>query len=383
MTELIAKVLLVEDSPSDARLIEQTLIDINPRGFEVVLAGRLDEALVRLQSERFDVVLLDLGLPDSIGIETLVRASAAAPQMPIVVLTGADDEAILLEAIRRGSQDYLVKSHVDGQIVANSIRYAIQRKKVEEELKSLNEELERRVAKRTAVAERRAKQLRQLAAELTLAERREQKRLAQILHDGLQQTLVAAKFSLALIEHGNDVRQAVKETENLINEAIEISRSLTAELSPPMLHQGGLVPSLKWLTRWFHDRHGLMVKLTARDDMEPMPEEVVIQLFQSIREILFNVVKHSGVQKACVEVVQREGRIYVSIEDDGAGFDTNHLRTEGGSSGGFGLFSISERVSFLGGQMDIQSAPGKGSRLNLAVPYSASKSFTKAYHKVC
>jgi PAS domain S-box-containing protein len=240
------------------------------------------------------------------------------------------------------------------------------------ELRSLNEELELRVAERTAVAERRAEQLRQLAAELTLAEQREQKRLAQVLHDGLQQTLVAAKFNLALIERGK--KEAVAETEILINEAIEISRSLTAELSPPMLHQGGLVPSLKWLTRWFHDRHGLTVKLTARNDMEPMPEEVIVQLFQSIRELLFNVVKHSGVQAACVEVAQREGRIFVSIEDDGAGFDTRHLRAKGGSSGGFGLFSISERISFLGGQMEIQSVPGKGSRFKLVVPYSAAKS---------
>jgi signal transduction histidine kinase len=372
MTELIAKVLLVEDSPSDTRLIEKALFDISPRGFDVTQSGRLDEAIAKLQTERFDVVLLDLGLPDCMGIETLVRASAAAPQMPIVVLTGSDNESISLEAIRRGSQDYLVKSHVDGQIVANSIRYAIQRKKAEEELKSLNEELERRVAERTAMAERRAEQLRQLASELTLAERREQKRLAQVLHDGLQQTLVAIKFNLALIERSNNVHQAVEETAGLINEAIEISRSLTAELSPPMLHQGGLVPSLKWLTRWFFDRHGLTINLTARMDMESMPEEVVIQLFQSIREVLFNVVKHAGVQTARVDVAQHDGEIHVSIEDEGAGFDLSRLRAEGGSSGGFGLFSISERISYLGGQMEILSAPGKGSRLNLMVPYLRS-----------
>lgn len=260
--------------------------------------------------------------------------------------------------------------------MANSIHYAIQRKKAEEELKSLNEDLEHRVAERTAVAERRAGQLRQLAAELTLAEQRERMRLAQILHDGLQQTLVAAKINLKLVEklveHDSEARQAVAEVANLIDEAIETSRSLTAELSPPMLHQGGLIPSLSWLIRWLRDRHGLIVELTARDDMEPMPEGVIIPLFQSIREVLFNVVKHAGVSTARVEVVQRKGWIYVSIEDRGAGFDTSHLRAEGGSSGGFGLFSISERLSLLGGQMEIHSSPGHGSRLKLVVPYSAS-----------
>jgi signal transduction histidine kinase len=368
------RVLLVEDSPSDARLIQQILLENTSNDFEVELAEQLDQALARLQSERFDVILLDLGLPDCTGIETLVRASAAAPQMPIVVLTGADDKVTSLEAIKRGGQDYLVKSHADGQIIANSIRYAIQRKKIEEELRSLNEVLEHRVAERTAVAESRSEQLRQLAAELILAERREQKRLAQILHDGLQQALVAAKYNLVLIERGN--REATRETAKLIDEAIEISRSLTAELSPPMLHQGGFVPSLKWLMRWFKERHGLAVDLVAQEDMEPMPEEVIIQLFQSIREILFNVAKHAGVKTARVKAAQRDGCIFISVEDEGAGFDPSRLRTEGGSAGGFGLFSISERVGHLGGQMEINSAPGRGSGLNLIVPYSKFKSST-------
>jgi len=372
MTSARLKVLLVEDSPSDARLIQHSLLHHKPQVFEVSLVGRLEEALARLAAERFDVVLLDLGLPDCMGIDTLVRTSAAAPRVPIVVLTGADDQVTSLEAIRRGSQDYLVKSHSDGQIIANAIRYAIERKQAEERLKSLNEELEYRVAERAAVAERRTEQLRQLAAELTLAEQRERRRLALILHDGLQQTLAAAKLNLTRIERGHDVREAAALAAGLIDEAIQTSRSLTAELSPPMLQHGGLVPSLKWLIHWFGERHGLKVTLTALDDMEPLPEEVILLLFHSIRELLFNIVKHAGVKTARVEVTQRDSRICVSIEDEGVGFDPSQLRTLGGSSGGFGLLSISERLSFLGGQIGIDSTPGHGSRFNLVMPYSAT-----------
>jgi signal transduction histidine kinase len=128
---------------------------------------------------------------------------------------------------------------------------------------------------------------------------------------------------------------------------------------------------LKWLARWFKEKHGLVVELGIQDELEPMPEEVIIQLFQFIREILFNVAKHAGVKTARVKAAQRDGRIFVSIEDEGAGFDPSHLRTEGGNSGGFGLFSINERIGFLGGQMEINSAPGRGSLLNLAIPYPA------------
>ncbi len=367
------RVLLIEDSPSDARLIKLSLLEDRSHAFEVTREESLDDAIVRLQTERFDVILLDLGLPDSTGIDTLVRTSAAAPQLPIVVLTGSEDHEISLEAIRRGSQDYLIKGHVDGNVVANAIRHSIERKQAAEELKALNEQLEYRVAERTAVAERRTEQLRRLAAELTLAEQRERGRLAQVLHDGLQQTLVAAKFSLSLIGQGGDVQQETKAVADLIDEAIETSRSLTAELSPPMFRHGGLIVSLKWLAQWFGERHGLKVELKAREDMNGVPEEVIILLFQSVRELLFNVVKHSGIKAARVDVTERNNWITVSIKDEGKGFDPRQLRAEGGSSSGFGLFSISERLSFLGGQMEIHSAPGKGSRFDLVIPYSSPK----------
>jgi PAS domain S-box-containing protein len=243
-----------------------------------------------------------------------------------------------------------------------------------QELYVLNEELELRVKERTAVAERRAVQLQELAAELELAEQRERRRLAMILHDGLQQILVAAKLNLGVLPRAGDLHNATKEIMGLIDEAIEMSRSLTAELGPPMLIRGGMGASLRWLVRWFHGKHGFTVKLTAPEEMTPMPEEVSILLFRSVRELLFNVVKHAGSTVACVDVVQQGGCIQVSVSDDGIGFDPTQIRGEGGSSGGFGLFSISERLSFLRGKMEIDSALGRGSRFVLTVPYASESS---------
>jgi PAS domain S-box-containing protein len=258
----------------------------------------------------------------------------------------------------------------DGQIygIASISHDITERKRVEEELYILNQTLEDRVTERTLEAEQRALQLRQLAAELTLAEQRERQRISLVLHDGLQQILVAAKFQIALLGKTKDVPKLAAELTEMIDNGIETSRSLTAELSPPILRQGGLVPALEWLVGWMRDKHGLTVRLASHVKIESAPEEVVILLFQSVRELLFNTAKHAGVRTARVEVMQEAGRIRVLVEDEGRGFDPIQLTKEGAKSRGMGLFSIQERLSYLGGSMKIDSAPGRGSRFELTTP---------------
>jgi CheY-like chemotaxis protein len=216
----------------------------------------------------------------------------------------------------------------------------------------------------------RSEQLRQLTGQLTVAEQRERQRLAQVLHDGLQQILVAAKYRLAFIERDSDLHSAKNEVSELIYDAIETSRSLTAELSPPVLLQGSLVPALEWLARWMRDKHGLDVSLTAHKKIKLLTNEAVLLLFQSVRELLFNVVKHSGVKKACVEVDRVDGGILIAVEDKGVGFDMNQLHTKGDLLSGTGLLSMQERISYMGGHMEIDSAPGQGSRHKLIAPIS-------------
>jgi PAS domain S-box-containing protein len=246
------------------------------------------------------------------------------------------------------------------------------RKNFERQLQELNNTLEKQVEERTAELERRALQLRQLMAELTLAEQRERQHLSQVLHDGLQQILVAAKYQLALVPRSRNVAQSANQVEELIADAIETSRSLSAELSPPILFKEDLVSALEWLVRWMRDKHGLDVDLIARKKIEPFTQAVLILLFQSARELLFNVVKHAGVKKARIEIDRQDGRIQITIEDEGAGFDMNKLETgEAQRCGSIGLLSIRERLSHIGGSMEIDSAPGRGSRFRLIVPFSS------------
>jgi CheY-like chemotaxis protein len=122
------KILLVEDNPGDARLIEEMIKEEGTAKFELVHVKSLAEALESLGANSFDSVLLDLGLPDSSGLDTLIRVHNQAPDMPIVVLTGLADEAVSAEALRQGANDYLVKGRVDSNVLVRAMRYATQSK---------------------------------------------------------------------------------------------------------------------------------------------------------------------------------------------------------------------------------------------------------------
>ncbi len=253
------RMLLVEDSPSDAELLQAHLSGAVPERHTVVCAATLGEAIARARAEPFDVVLLDLSLPDCTGQETVVRARAAWPELPIVVLTGANDEAMGFEAIRHGVQDFLVKGQAGGQLIARALHYAIERKRSETKILRMNRELELRVAERTA-------QLRQLALELTLVEQRERRRIASLLHDNLQQLLVFSHLSVGSAQANAtdpDLKGNLERVERTLADSIEVARSLAAELSPPALYSHGLAAAVRWFAGSLRAMTGLNVAVTA------------------------------------------------------------------------------------------------------------------------
>ncbi|MCK4821217.1 PAS domain S-box protein, partial [bacterium] len=139
MSDKPIKVLLIEDNPGDARLIQELLSETNMAYFQVEVAKRLSDGLEALSERRFDVVLLDLSLPDSSGLNTLVKVHSQAQKVAIIVLTGLSDEALAVEAMRKGAQDYLVKGQIDGNLLYRAIRHAIERKRVEYALRESEE----------------------------------------------------------------------------------------------------------------------------------------------------------------------------------------------------------------------------------------------------
>jgi PAS domain S-box-containing protein len=272
-----------------------------------------------------------------------------------------------------------------------------EQKRMEEALQDASNNLEDRVSERTAelsrtiqamraeVARRmlaeqalheRSEQLRALASALTLAEQRERQRMAQILHNNLQQLLVGAKFRITRLERHQDaqVRQQAIELQDLISHSLETSRTLTGELCPPILREGGLIPALEWLARWMEERHGLRVEMELHEGAAPEMEDVTILLFQAVRELFFNVVKHAMTNIVRLRLACIQDRIEILVADSGAGFDPKTLQPSSGVQEGYGLFSIRERFGFLGGRMEIDSAPGQGCRIKLVAPLSHTRS---------
>ncbi len=240
-------------------------------------------------------------------------------------------------------------------------------KRAEEALRHSNVTLEAKVAERTAELEHRAQQLQKLALELSAAEDRERRRLAEILHDDLQQQLAGTKFHLNILAKrlkGNgETHEMVKQIDAMIKEAIHSSRSLSHELSPAVLYRSDLCETFEWLADDMKSKHGLVIHV-AGNNVTLESDALKAFVFKAGQELLFNIVKHARVEEAWVRIRRLGPCVALRVRDRGRGFDPQQLE----DAKGFGLLSIRERVELLGGRMKIRSAPETGSCFVISVP---------------
>lgn len=266
-------------------------------------------------------------------------------------------------------------SHRSARLIG-FIRDVTEERRAEDQLRQLNEVLERRVAERTAEAERRAGRIRELAGELTRSEHRERQRLARLLHDHLQQYLVAARLRIeALLERTDDEKllEIAREVEQLLRDSSDAARSLAVELSPPILHERGLVAALSWLADWMRDKHALSVQVETDERAEPADETLRTLLFEIARELLFNVVKHAKTDRARVRLARSRGdELEIVVADEGIGLDPQGVEAARQVLGGFGLSNIRQRLDLIGGRMEITAAPGQGCRIRICAPAGSS-----------
>lgn len=239
------------------------------------------------------------------------------------------------------------------------------RKETEEALRQLNESLEVQVAERTG-------QVRELVVQVALSEQAERHRISQILHDDLQQRLYGLQFQLKLL--GNELKRQAEEQVQptraeiaaVVTDSIQLIRSLSVDLSPPVLEGEGLVDALGWLANQMEQLHSLQVRVQAEADL-PIPHtDLRVLLFQAVRELLFNIAKHARVARAVVALSYDTDQIRIEVTDHGQGFDIEAVLGENRRSHGLG--QTQRRLELVGGHMQVHSSPQDGTRIVLTCP---------------
>lgn len=214
-------------------------------------------------------------------------------------------------------------------------------------------------------------ELRELAAQLTRTEERERRQIAQELHDHIGQSLALAKIKLGVLREAArscGFADDLRTVQELVGRTIADTRSLIFEISPPVLHEFGLAAALDWLAERFQREHGLAVAVEVDIDSRPVDDELRGALFRSARELLANVARHARAHRARLVLRRVDSILELRVEDDGVGFDADRAEALAVRDGGFGLFSIRERLEGLGGAMTVDSRPGGGTRVTLSVP---------------
>lgn len=211
--------------------------------------------------------------------------------------------------------------------------------------------------------------LRKMIFKVSKLEEDERRHIAEDLHDHIGQNLAISKIKLKTLKEASmSSAAAIDDILELIDETIAYTRSLTFELSPPILHQLGFVPAVEWLAEQFRKKYGLIAEVVSEGDFRDIGGEKSIVLFKTVREMLHNIVKHAFAGKAVIRIKEDDKGLHVTIEDDGIGFNAESINDYGKNERGFGIFNIQERIAYLNGTFNVESEKSRGTKIEIFVP---------------
>ena len=394
MNNQVIHLLLIEDDLGDADLIQEILFekDIN-RSFRLQWVDRLKAGLARLAQEEYDVVLLDLSLPDSQGLETFRRVNAQVPKVPIVVLSGLDDERVAIKAVGEGAQDYLVKGEVNNHLLVRALRYAIERKQAQLERMQLTRRLKEQTAKLSLAN-----------AELSRAARLKDEFLASMSHE--LRTPLSAILGLAEVlqeelhnqidaeqyECLGDIEQSGRHLLSLINDILDVAKieAGKVELQITSVELDALCASSLQFIRQTASKKRLKLSQSFTYPVSHIPADER-RLKQILINLLSNAVKftpvggHVGLE---VSLEQERQVIRLTVWDTGIGIApeelphlfkpfvqlhssrdlAEHDLSEQHHGTGLGLVLVHRLTELHGGGVQVESQPGKGSRFSILLP---------------
>ncbi len=215
--------------------------------------------------------------------------------------------------------------------------------------------------------------IRSLVSDLTIAEQEERHRISQVLHDDLQQRLFAIRAQLSFLLEASvgskvprDLQGSIDQVQSWLSEAITITRNLSVDISPSVLHGDGISEAINWLAARMKEQHSLQLEVEAKDDFPHLPDHMRVTLFQAVRELLFNVVKHAGVLHATITLEQLDGHGRITIVDSGNGFDVKAIMAD--PQAAHGLIIIRDRLNLMDSTMEVDLVPGDGTRVRIEFP---------------
>jgi signal transduction histidine kinase len=418
------KVLLIEDNEDHATFLRELLTDPETAQFELHLAEDLAKGIERLKVGGIQLVLLDLSLPDSNGLDTFVRVIEAAPDIPIIVLSGFNDVALAIETVQLGAQDYLVKGHVDNHLLVRSMRYSLERKRAQLQLKRAYDDLESRVNERTdALIQTNEKLLQEVAdrqrAEEALMESNRQLTTALGQLQATQSEIIQRERMHALGRMANGIAhdfnnalapilgfsellltrpatlqepQKVRNYVELIHTAAKDSAKVVSRLrefyryrdagevfTPVVINDLVLQAISITQPRWKDQGLAEGVNIEMRTEMGNVP--TVPGNEAELREMLVNLIFNAidAIPKRGTITIQTEvqGRwLVITVKDDGIGMSEEvkarclepFYSTKEDQGTGLGLGSVHGIVRRHEGQIDIQSEVGRGTSVSVSLP---------------
>lgn len=354
------RALIVEDAPDDLTLL---LMALRRAGYapEHVCVCTREELEAALGSGGWDVVLSDYTLPEFSGLLALHQVREFDPDMPFIVISGNIGEDVAVAAMKAGAHDYLIKGNL------TRLGAAIERELREAEM--------RRARRRDEQELRDAKlRLQALSNRMLEVQEAERRHIARELHDEIGQALTAIKLNLEALQRrvGDDAaRSLITEITTIAGEVLEQVRRLSLDLRPPQLDDLGLVPALHWLVKRHGHDGGPHIELRAPDDLPRLDPQVETACFRVVQEALTNVLRHGAASEVHIELKLAEHHFKLSVRDDGRGFDPGAAQLRALQGGSLGLVGMDERVILAGGELDIASRPGAGTRVRAVFPLAA------------